>query len=313
VQLRGRTVARFEAATIAGLGVGIVAAGPMWEVFARVAFLLNAALYGVSFAIYRWGVADVATHGHPPDVDPVHSAELRPARFDFARYRRVIGSGRVWLLAPTWIALNAVIGTWTSQSIFQLVREPSPEFADQLLMGGFGPTQISIGLAGALLVFFAGLLFWGGRFKAYRRTTIIVIGLVGGLVMVGAAFGLNHSAGFGLLLQAPLGLAALGGLFVLAGATPAALGLLADISEAHPADRGAIMGLYSVFLALGQITGSLLGGGAAEWQGVDGLLAASLGLLVLALLPVRALRDSEHLVGLAHDDDGTAVRDPEPP
>jgi MFS family permease len=313
VQLRGRTVARFEAATIAGLGVGIVAAGPMWEVFARVAFLLNAALYGVSFAIYRWGVADVATHGHPPDVDPVHSAELRPARFDFARYRRVIGSGRVWLLAPTWIALNAVIGTWTSQSIFQLVREPSPEFADQLLMGGFGPTQISIGLAGALLVFFAGLLFWGGRFKAYRRTTIIVIGLVGGLVMVGAAFGLNHSAGFGLLLQAPLGLIALGGLFVLAGATPAALGLLADISEAHPADRGAIMGLYSVFLALGQITGSLLGGGAAEWQGVDGLLAASLGLLVLALLPVRALRDSEHLVGLAHDDDGTAVRDPEPP
>ena len=43
------------------------------------------------------------------------------------------------------------------------------------------------------------------------------------------------------------------GLFVLAGATPAALGLLADISEEHPADRGAIMGLYSVFLAIGQI------------------------------------------------------------
>ena len=35
-----------------------------------------------------------------------------------------------------------------------------------------------------------------------------------------------------------------------------------------------------------------------------GLLAASLGLLLFALLPVRALRDSEHLVGLAHDDHG---------
>jgi MFS family permease len=92
---------------------------------------------------------------------------------------------------------------------------------------------------------------------------------------------------------------------VLAGATPAALGLLADISEAHPADRGAIMGLYSVFLALGQITVALLGGGAAQWQGIDGLLAASLGLLLFALLPVRALRNSEHLVGLAHDDHGT--------
>jgi MFS family permease len=320
VPLRGRTVARFEAATIAGLGIGLVAAGPMWEVFARVAFLLNAGLYGLSFAIYRWGVADVATHGHPPEVNPVHSAELRPARFDFARYRRVVSSPRVWLLAPTWIALNAVIGTWTSQSIFQLVREPSPRFADQLLMGGFQPNEISIGLAGALLVFFVGLLFWGGRFKAFRRTTIIVIGLAGGLAMVGATFGLNHSADAGLVLQAPLGLVALGGLFVLAGATPAALGLLADISEAHPADRGAIMGLYSVFLALGQITGALLGGGAAQWQGIDGLLAASLGLLLLALLPVRALRDSEHLVGLAHDDHGTGspsgarqiTADPEP-
>jgi hypothetical protein len=80
------------------------------------------------------------------------------------------------------------------------------------------------------------------------------------------------------------------------------------------------MGLYSVFLALGQITGALLGGGAAQWQGIDGLLAASLGLLLLALLPVRALRDSEHLVGLAHDDQGAGspsgttqiTADPEP-
>ena len=306
VPLRGRTVARFEAATIAGLGIGIVAAGPMWEVFARTSFLINAGLYGVSYAIYRWGVADVATHGIPPDVEPIHSAELRPGRFDFGRYRRVMSSPRVWLLAPTWIALNAVIGTWTSQSIFQLVREPSPRFEDQLLMGGFAPNQISIGLGIALLIFFAGLFYWGGRFKRYRRTSIIVVGIVGGLIMVAATFGINHSASLGLAMQLPLALAALGGLFVLAGATPAALGLLADISEAHPADRGAIMGLYSVFLALGQITGSLAGGGAAEWQGVDGLLAVSLGLLLLALLPVRALRESEHLVGLAHDDAGSS-------
>lgn len=308
VQLRGRTVARFEAATIAGLGVGLVAAGPLWEVFARVAFLLNAGLYGVSFGIYRWGVTDLASHGHAPAVEPVHSGELRPGRFDFARYRRVMSSPRVWLLAPTWIALNGVIGTWTGQSIYQLVRVPSARFANQLLMGGFAPTQISVGLGGALLVFFAGLFFWGGRFKRYRRTSIILVGIGGGVLMVGSIFGLNHSADFGVALQLPLVLGMLGGLFVLAGATPAALGLLADISEAHPADRGAIMGLYSVFLALGQITGSLVGGGAAEWQGIDGLLVASLGLLVFALLPVRALRESEHLVGLAHDDEGLAGR-----
>jgi len=304
VQLRGRTVARFEAATIAGLGVGLVAAGPLWELFHRIAFLLNAGLYGVSFSIYRWGVADVASHGRGPVVESVHSGELRPTGFDFARYRRVMSSPRVWLLAPTWIALNGVIGTWTGQSIFQLVRHPSPRFADQLLMGGFAPTEISIGLGGALLVFFAGLFFWGGRFKRYRRTSIILVGIAGGMLMVGSIFGLNHAGGPWLLLKIPLALGMLTGLFVLAGATPAALGLLADISEAHPSDRGAIMGLYSVFLGLGQITGSLVGGGAAEWQGIDGLLVASLGLLLFALVPVRALRESEHLVGLAHDDEG---------
>jgi predicted MFS family arabinose efflux permease len=93
---------------------------------------------------------------------------------------------------------------------------------------------------------------------------------------------------------------ALGGLFVLAGATPAALGMLADISETHPSDRGAIMGLYSVFLGLGQIVGSVVSGTAADWLGIDGLLLASVGLLVVALLPLRWLRDSEHLVGIRH-------------
>ena len=87
------------------------------------------------------------------------------------------------------------------------------------------------------------------------------------------------------------------GLFVLAGATPAALGLLADISERFPTDRGAIMGLYSVFLAVGQIGGSLIGGQAAEWRGFDGLLLATFGLLLLAVVPLAQLRRHEHYVG----------------
>ena len=50
----------------------------------------------------------------------------RPQRLDLGRYRRILGSSRVWLLAPTWIALNAVLGSWTTQSVFQLVRDPPP-------------------------------------------------------------------------------------------------------------------------------------------------------------------------------------------
>jgi predicted MFS family arabinose efflux permease len=57
------------------------------------------------------------------------------------------------------------------------------------------------------------------------------------------------------------------------------------------------MGLYSIFLGLGQIIGSVVSGSAADWLGIDGLLLASVALLVIALLPLRWLRESEHLVG----------------
>ena len=112
--------------------------------------------------------------------------------------------------------------------------------------------------------------------------------------MLIAVLALNHSSSLPIVVQAPLGAVAAAGLFVMAGATPAALGLLADISEAHPADRGAIMGLYSVFLGIGQISGSLVGGFAAEWRGIDGMLLATFALLAIALLPLARLRTQEH-------------------
>ena len=87
------------------------------------------------------------------------------------------------------------------------------------------------------------------------------------------------------------------GLFVLAGATPAAIGLLADMTEAYPDDRGAIMGLYSVFLGLGQILGSIAGGAAAQVAGLDGVFVASLVLMGIAFVPLRRLSRYEHQVG----------------
>ena len=299
--LRGRTVARFEAATIAGLGVGAVVAGPLFEQFGSAAFLLNAGIYGVSFLIYRYGVRPVgadATATAAAEDRPISSAEVRPAKLSLAHYGRLLATRSIWLLAPTWIALNAIIGAWTTQVFFQLVREnPDPAFADQVLMGGFDPAQVSIGMGIAFGIFLGGI-FASGRVRRFRRTTIMAAGVVGGLVMMAAFFGVNHSADVGSAGRAGLVLTGLAGLFVLAGATPAALGMLADISETHPADRGAIMGLYSIFLGLGQIVGSVAAGAAADWRGIDGLLLASVVLLLVALVPLRWLRESEHLVGM---------------
>jgi MFS family permease len=284
--LRGRAAARFEGATLAGLGAGIIAAGPIWTVLGRWGFLLNAGIYLVSLAIYRFGVPE--TPG-----DEVTVREQHPG---MRRYVVLLRSTHVWLLAPTWIAVNAAIGLWTTQSLFQLVKEPAPKFADQWLMGLVDPLMVSAGFVVAGIVFFAGLGFWGERFKRMRRTTILFYGILGGAALVAAVTVLNHSDGVYPALRLAPAAVALGGLFVLAGATPAALGMLADISEAYPADRGAIMGLYSVFLAVGQILGSLVGGVAAEWRGIDGILIATGLALLIALVPLGRLRAAEHLI-----------------
>jgi MFS family permease len=286
---RGKAAARFEGATLAGLGVGIAAAPLLFERFGPTAFFLNALVYGISFLIYRFGVEDRDRE------ERATRAAAATSRMDLGRYGALLRTSHVWLLAPTWIAVNASIGVWFSQSIFQF-SERNPDFPNQSLHSGFSPVQISLGAVVIGILFGAGLLYWGNRFRNLRRTTIILYGILGGGLLVIAGAVVNHGAGVPAVILIGAGVAAAFGLFVLAGATPAALGLLADISERFPTDRGAIMGLYSVFLAIGQITGSLIGGYAASWLGIDGLLIATFALLVIALLPLAQLRRQEHYV-----------------
>jgi MFS family permease len=292
--LRGKAAARFEGATLAGIGVGFAVAPLLFAALGPTAFFLNAGIYGVSFLIYQFGVED-------RDADEraaAHAAQSGEVsrRIDWTRYRTVLRSPHIWLLAPTWIAVNASIGLWFSQSIFQFSRT-DPRFPEQALHHGFHPAQISLAAVVIGVIFGAGLLYWGNRFKSLRRTTIILYGIGGGALLAVGGLLINHGAG--LPVVAPVGGAVLAafGLFLLAGATPAALGLLADISERFPADRGAIMGLYSVFLGVGQIVGALASGPAGDLAGIDGLLGASALLIVIAMLPIQRLRSSEHLVG----------------
>jgi MFS family permease len=289
--LRGKAAARFEGATLAGIGVGIAIAPLLFAALGPTAFFLNAVVYGVSFLIYRFGVADRDREERAMAATARKTSE----RTGWQRYRSIITNEYVLLLAPTWIAVNASIGIWFSQSLFQFSKA-DPRFPDQFMLQGFSPIQISIAAVVIGLIFGAGLLWWGNRFKTLRRTTIIFYGILGGGVMAFGVLAINHAAPDVLIVAAIGALAGAIGLFVLAGATPAALGLLADISERFPSDRGAIMGLYSVFLGIGQIVGSLIGGAAANWLGIDGLLFATVVLLLVALVPLAFLRREEHEV-----------------
>jgi MFS family permease len=281
--LRGKVSARFELATLAGLGAGIGASGIFWALFGPVAFFVNAAFYLGSLAIYRFGVK-------APDAPagPHH----RP-QYGWRRYASLLRTSHIWLLAPTWIALNAAIGVYAGTGLFNLVRDESEKFPDQILAGGLSTLEITLGMAAVAIVFVAGLIYWGNRFKTTRRTTIIFYGIVGGAALVVAAITFNHSAGIEMIYRLPLAIVAAAGLFLLAGATPAALGLLADMSEAYPDDRGAVMGLYGVFLALGQIIGNLVGGWASDRAGFDGIFVATLVFVAIAVVPLFWLRRYE--------------------
>ena len=284
--LRGRSAALFEAATLGGLGAGFIVAPKLFEAIGTTAFFLNAVVYVVSLLIFRLGLSD-------PRADAARTT--RPEG-GWRRYRHLLGNAEVLLLAPTWIAVNAAIGLWFSQSIFQFARR-NDRFPNQLLHRGFDATQITLAAILILAIFGAGLFYWGGRFKTLRRSTIILYGVLGGAVVVASCLVINHSSDMPIVVPVAFAAVAAAGLFVLAGATPAALGLLADISERFPDDRGAIMGLYSVFLAVGQIVGSLVGGVAADMRGIDGLLVATLLMLAVALIPLFRLRSLEHLLG----------------
>ena len=183
--LRGKTAARFEGATLAGIGVGAIVGVKLFEMVGPTAFYLNAVLYGVSFLIYRFGVKDPAGESAAVAGEHVH----------LDRYLALIRSSHVLVLAPTWIAVNAALGVWLSQSIFQLAKgDPNGRFPNQALMAGFDANQITIGAIVVAVVFGAGLLYWGNRFKSLRRTTIIGYGVIGGAVLVGAGIGVNHLA-----------------------------------------------------------------------------------------------------------------------
>jgi MFS family permease len=288
-RLRGRVVSLFEFVSLGGmLAVGPALGGVLWDAFGRTAFFLNCFSYLAALCLYAYGVSEVSR-----DRRSEISAAATPVRasIELSRYWKIATSRKVLLFAPTWLAINAILGLWALQAPLLLkgnIRDPS-----QFLMQGVSATTIGIGETVLAVVFGAGLLFWGTVYARFRRTTMLLMG-VGAFVLVGIdVAAVNHLGGTSTALLGALGAVAVVGLFVMSGATPAALGLLADVSEGFEEDRSAIMGLYSVFLGLGQVLGAVVGGLAASWKGIDGLILATACLLAVGIVALVNLRAHE--------------------
>jgi MFS family permease len=285
-KLRARLVGFFEVVTIGGVAAGFSLGGWLWRNFGAPAiifglpltspaFALNALAYLVSLLILWFGVSESRTPEHR-----ARAATAGSVRETLAGFWRTASSPEVAGFAPAWIAVNAVLGIWINLSARLLTDARG--FPGQLLVGHFNSQEAGNIRAVYAVFFVLGIAGWSFIYASMRKTTVMLIGVGGLFLTCVVMFLLNHQPGLNAPLVLPLAVLLVASIIVQSGFTPAALAHLADITQGHADNRGAIMGLYSVFLGLGQFLGASLGGPFVDWQGADGMVLATALLGVVA-------------------------------
>ena len=273
--LRMRVMSLYELATSGGLAVGVVLGGFAWDRFERYAFMLLAAGYLLA-ALCMFvvpAVKQVIEHGK------AHALA--------ARYWRIIRTPRLFTFIPAWISINALVGIWLSSQLTFILSSPHRE-KHQMLMGSLsqhgGGGHLSLILGVYVLFFGLCLLFWAFFMNRAPRLLLMLSSIVGVYLACIALAGLNHTGTGNMPLLIVWIVLLFVGIFAESSFAPAALAYLADISEGSARDRGLLMGLYSVFLGVGQLLGNGLGGVFAQKWGFDGLIYLTLILAFIALL-----------------------------
>lgn len=296
--LRARVMGMFEITLVGGIALGAVIGGYLWKfldsprtvagiTLQSPAFSVNGLIYLISLAVFAWGLKDVTRPSTTSGSDQSRAGALRTK---LKHYYEVFKSPSVSMFIPAWLSIFSVIGIWTNNSVGLLTGE---HFKGQRLTGVVTPESFGNGFA-ALAVFFAvGVLAWSFVLARFRKTNVMLIGTLSLFALLLTVFGLNHLGSFSSSVFYLLLGALLIEVLVMSGFTPAALTYLADVTEGYAADRGSIMGLYSVFLGVGQLTGTSIGGYFADWNGIDGLILLSAILGGVTILSLFALQRRE--------------------
>ncbi len=299
-KLRTRVSGLFEVASIGGVALGFSLGGWLWHEFGTAAvvagigftspaFAINAIIYLVSFIILWLGIREVREKKSKSDLPAVSPYETLKHYWALASNPLIAG------FAPAWIAINAVLGIWINLTARILTDKAG--FSGQLLVGQFNSFQAGNIRAAYAVFFILGIVLWSVFFPNLKRTTAMLIGCAGLAISCLLIYAINHQPAMDAPLTMLLAVLLVVSIMVQSGFTPAALAYLADISETQRADRGAIMGLYSVFLGLGQALGLGVGGLFVDRSGADGmaLITGLLGLFAVFL--VIRLRGAE--IGMA--------------
>jgi MFS family permease len=275
---RGKTMAYFEIATLIGIGSGYTIGGPLWQQLQGNGFRLAGVLYLASATVVA--VAMTRT-----------LQVARAERTKLRDYVRLIRQPRILEFAPAWLAVTAIVGLVFNNIVFQL---SGPHHAGQRLTGGMSGTEVSAIMGGFTLAIILGTFGWSRVFGKFpRRSGIMLVALVGMFTICLILLVLNHSPAESRLPVAILLPELVVAIGLQSGFTPAALAYLADIAEEFPVDRGAIMGLYSIFLSVGAVVGGVAGGPFAQRWGLDGIIFMTIVLSTLSLVTVLRLRRHE--------------------
>lgn len=281
---RMRVMSFFELATSSGIAAGVVLGGLLWDRFGHLAFALLASFY--LLVVFCMILA-------PKTMQIIERGNLRAIG---KRYWRIIRTPRLFIFIPAWICISSLAGIWLGSQLTFILSVPIHN-KHQFLMGSIsgpgGGHRLSLVLGAYVLFFGLSLLFWAFFLGHVPRLRLMLTSVAGVYIACIALAGINH-LGIGSnpwqLLWIPLLMV---GIFAESSFAPAALAYLADISEEAAKDRGLLMGLYSIFLGLGQLLGNGLGGVFARLWGFDGLIYLTAILACVVLISLLALFQQE--------------------
>jgi MFS family permease len=278
--LRMRVMSLYELTTGGGLAVGVVLGGFAWDHFGRFAF----GLLALGYLVVAFCMALV-----PKVKQVIEHTRLKAMA---TRYWQVVRTPRLFIFIPAWISINALVGVWIGSQLTFVLSSPRHhphQFLVGALSGHGGGGRLSLILGAYVLFFGLCLLFWAFFLNRAPRLLLMLSSITGVYLVCIALAGINHFGTSNTPLLVIWIVLLLVGVFAESSFAPAALAYLADISEDAARDRGLLMGLYSVFLGLGQLLGNGLGGVFAEIWGFDGLIYLTLLLAFIALVSLLAL------------------------
>ncbi len=311
-KLRAKVMTGFEISTVGAIAVAIPFGGKVSSVLGIWGFFVVVVLHLINAAV----ILRYVKENVQKTLQKSKKSSSLFESFGTLRDKRI----RTFL--PAWLCINTLIGAWMTLIILLLAypaREAALRHPGQLFYGGSSRDLATLLLGGFGLLCLIGLGIWMLLIARMRRTTAMLIGLFGLAVSIVALTLLNGLPGkLGNMIGGAnplfyaLSLFVIGGVLLLSGFLPASLVQLGALSETQPGKRGAVMGLYSVVLGIGQVLGASIGGVSADLGGFYGLMIFSTILGLIALGGVLLMRIQGHdLISKKEDGDPSYTDQPE--